>query len=137
MQLTNEFNDIRQWAKSRGLYQAGDVKTQLVKLQEEVGELSKAVLADNRSEIIDAIGDCVIVLTNLAHLAEQHFGERCTTCRGLVCGNNNQSDEGGSRPLIECKDCGSMDIETCIIKAFNEIKDRVGKMNNGTFVKNK
>ena len=40
---------------------------QYVKLQEEAGELAKALLKDDQPEVIDAIGDMVVVLTNLAH----------------------------------------------------------------------
>lgn len=62
----NIYNLIRQWANERGIYTSGDAKTQCLKLQEEVGELSSAILKNNKKEIIDAIGDCVVVLTNLA-----------------------------------------------------------------------
>ena len=63
------FEHIREWARERGIYDKGDVKTQLIKLQEEVGELAKSVLENNEAEIVDAIGDSVVVLTNLAHLS--------------------------------------------------------------------
>ena len=92
------FENIREWARERGLYEHGDTKTQLVKLQEEMGELAKATLEKDEDEIIDAIGDMVVVLTNLAHLNGLH-------------------------------------IETCIASAYNEIKQRKGKMIDGTFVK--
>jgi len=62
------FELIREWAKERGLYDKGDVKTQLIKLYEESGELSQAILKNDKEGIIDAIGDSVVVLTNLAHL---------------------------------------------------------------------
>ena len=62
------FRRIRGWAKERGLYKKGDSKTQYVKLQEEAGELAKALLKNDKPEIIDAIGDIAVVLTNLAHL---------------------------------------------------------------------
>lgn len=65
---TNVFNNIRRWAEDRGIYESGDVKTQFVKLQEESGELAKAILKSDKTEFIDAIGDCVVVLTNLAML---------------------------------------------------------------------
>ena len=68
MKLSHEFNSIRRWASSRDLHIKGDVKTQIIKLQEEVGELAKAILKNNDEEFKDAIGDCVIVLTNLAYL---------------------------------------------------------------------
>ena len=45
------------------------MKTQLIKLYEETGELAQAVLKDNKDDIVDAIGDAVVVLTNLATLA--------------------------------------------------------------------
>ena len=62
------FDKIRMWANDRGLYSAGDTKTQTLKLMEEAGEICRAVLKKDEPEIIDGIGDCVVVLTNLAHL---------------------------------------------------------------------
>jgi NTP pyrophosphatase (non-canonical NTP hydrolase) len=68
MELTNEFEPIRQWAKEKGIYEKGDPKTQFVKLTEEMGELAQSILKNNPEEFMDAIGDCVVVLTNLAEL---------------------------------------------------------------------
>jgi NTP pyrophosphatase (non-canonical NTP hydrolase) len=70
------FQQIRDWAQERGLYKHGDVNTQYVKLQEEAGELAKALLQDDQPEVIDAIGDMVVVLTNLAHQRGVHI-ETC------------------------------------------------------------
>ena len=92
------FELIRDWADKRGLYDKGDPKTQALKLVEEVGETCRAILKGNDMEAIDGIGDCVVVLTNLAEL----LGES---------------------------------IEGCIEQAYFEIKDRTGKMENGTFKK--
>ena len=64
----DRFDLIRNWAATRGLYDKGNSHTQYVKLQEEAGELAKALLDQDKDEIIDAIGDMVVVLTNLAHL---------------------------------------------------------------------
>ena len=64
----NVFDLIRQWADERGIYKNGDAKTQFVKLQEETGELARAILKNDQAEFIDAIGDAVVVLTNLAAL---------------------------------------------------------------------
>lgn len=108
MKLKNEFQSVRDWAKERGIYEKGDVKTQFVKLSEEVGELAKAILKQDEKEIIDAIGDIVIVLTNLTELAPIYKGDT----------------------IIE-----KMTIEDCINSAYNVIKYRKGKMNNGTFIK--
>lgn len=95
----DRFQKIRDWADERGLYDKGDTKTQFCKLMEEAGELGRAVLKDNQAEFVDAIGDMVVVLTNMAML-------------------------------------GGTSIETCIDAAYEEIKNRKGKMLNGTFVKN-
>ena len=94
----SHFDLIRKWANDRGLYDGGDPKTQALKLVEEVGETCRAILKQDEPEIIDGIGDCVVVLTNLAEL-------------------------------------NGTTIEECIAKAYNEIKDREGKMDNGTFKK--
>ena len=63
-----QFDLIRTWAEDRGLYAKGDVKTQTLKLMEEAGEICKATLKEDYDEVLDGIGDCVVVLTNLAHL---------------------------------------------------------------------
>tara|TARA_A100000172_G_C3002263_1_gene96732 strand:+ start:263 stop:772 length:510 start_codon:yes stop_codon:yes gene_type:complete len=97
--FNNIFDKIRLWAINKEIISKGDVKTQYVKLQEEAGELAKALLENNNNEIKDAIGDIVIVLTNLATL-------------------NNFT------------------IEECIESAYSEIKNREGKIVNGTFKKN-
>lgn len=95
----NRFDLIRQWASDRNLYDKGDTKTQFCKLMEEAGELGRAVLKNDHEQFVDAIGDMVVVLTNLAEL-------------------------------------GGTSIEKCIDAAYAEIKNRKGKMVNGTFVKN-
>ena len=69
-QYDTAFNRIRQWANERGLYEKGDAKTQYLKLMEEAGELGRALLKDNVEEQIDAIGDMVVVLTNLSELID-------------------------------------------------------------------
>ena len=101
-QIPNEnvFDLIRMWANDKGIYDEGDSKTQYLKLMEEAGELAEAILKEDQPEIIDAIGDMVVVLTNLARME----GHR---------------------------------IEDCVKSAYSVIKDRRGKMINGTFVKEK
>ena len=94
----NLYDLIRAWATEKGIYKTGDSRTQYVKLMEEAGELAQALLKNDETEVIDAIGDMVVVLTNLAKLR----------------GHN---------------------IEDCIASAYSVIKDRQGKMINGTFVK--
>ena len=64
----NVYDLIRQWANNKGIYKSGDSKTQYIKLMEEAGELAQAILKNDEPEVVDAIGDMVVVLTNLAKL---------------------------------------------------------------------
>ena len=68
MSAPSQFDLIREWADERGLYENGDTKTQALKLVEEVGETCRAILKEDFDEVIDGIGDCVVVLVNLAEL---------------------------------------------------------------------
>ena len=99
-----EFQLIRNWASERGIYDKGDLKTQFIKLTEELGELSEAILKEDQDELIDAVGDMIVVLTNLCYLSNSVFEK-------------------------------AIDIEHCIQSAYDVIKNRKGKMKNGTFVK--
>ena len=78
------FNKIRSWAETRGLYKSGNPKIQYVKLQEEAGELAKALLKDDQPEVIDAIGDMVVVLTNLAHQRGVYIEECIQTAYEVI-----------------------------------------------------
>ncbi len=69
------FDKIRDWAEYRGIYAEGDPKTQYIKLMEEAGELGRAILKQNKEEQKDAIGDMVVVLTNLAELLDMPIEE--------------------------------------------------------------
>ena len=64
----SQFELIREWASERGLYDKGDSKTQALKLVEEVGETCRAILKEDHKEVVDGIGDCVVVLLSLIHI---------------------------------------------------------------------
>jgi NTP pyrophosphatase (non-canonical NTP hydrolase) len=78
------FPKIREWAQERGIFDKGDTKTQYVKLMEEAGELAKALLKNDQPEIVDAIGDIVVVLTNLAHLAGHNIEDCIDTAYNVI-----------------------------------------------------
>ena len=96
--MQQTIKNIKQWAIARGLDKA-DPKAQMCKLMEEAGELAAAIGKDReREDVMDALGDCVVVLTIL----------------GMQTG---------------------CDIEESTALAYDEIKDRKGRMINGVFVK--
>ena len=96
--MNTTITNIKNWAVVRGLDKA-DPKAQMCKLMEEAGELAEAIgKGREKEEILDAIGDCVVVLTIL----------------GMQTG---------------------CDIVQATERAYDEIKDRKGRMINGVFVK--
>lgn len=56
-----------QWSQARGILENGKVVTQALKLGSELGELQDNV--GKGRLIVDDIGDCLVVLSNLAHLS--------------------------------------------------------------------
>jgi len=80
----SQFDLIRDWADERGLYENGDPKTQALKLVEEVGEIARAILKDDHDEVIDGIGDSVVVLTNLAELMGVSIEECIASAYGVI-----------------------------------------------------
>ena len=82
----SHFDLIREWANERGLYKNGDTKTQALKLVEEVGETCRAILKEDTAGAIDGIGDCVVVLTNLAELLDVRI-EDCIDAAYVVIAN--------------------------------------------------
>lgn len=92
------FDDIRMWADDRNIILGATSHAQFVKLAEEMGELASGIAKDRLEEIVDAIGDMIVVLTILSA----------------------QYD---------------VKVEDCIEHAWQQIKDRKGKMVNGIFIK--
>jgi NTP pyrophosphatase (non-canonical NTP hydrolase) len=105
MQLTFEFEPIRDWAHDKKIITEGNVFRQYTKFQEEAGELAKALCKNDKYEAIDAIGDVCVTLVSLAgQLAILH-----------------------NDPNIS--------MESCINTAYAVIKDRTGKSIDGDFIK--
>lgn len=87
---------ITQWHHDRNLIEGSTDKDQYMKLVQEMGELSDNICKGK--DIRDDIGDCLVVLINIAV-------------------RNNIS------------------IEECLEVAYNDIKDRKGRMVDGVFIK--
>ena len=63
------------WADARGILKNGKSVTQIGKLFEEGGELAGAVLKGKKDKIKDGIGDCLVVLNNVAKLEGTSLAE--------------------------------------------------------------
>ena len=87
---------VEQWHVDRNLIDGANDKDQVLKLQQEMGELSDNVCKGN--DIRDDLGDMMVVMINIMK-------------------RNNIS------------------MEECLQVAYDDIKDRKGKMIDGIFVK--
>jgi NTP pyrophosphatase (non-canonical NTP hydrolase) len=89
---------VVQWADQKGLIKPENAPKQFMKVVEELGELSSAIIKEDIDKEIDSYGD---VLITLIILAEQR----------------------------------NIDLKLALNLAYNEIKDRKGKMVDGSFIK--
>ena len=90
----NDFDLIRMWANERGLYDKGDTKTQALKLVEEVGEICRAILKEDHDEVVDGIGDAVVVLTNLAELQGVSIEKCINVAYNEICNRKGKMVNG-------------------------------------------
>ena len=94
--LSYFINNVIQWHKDRNLIDGSTDKDQVLKLMQELGELSDSVCKGK--DIKDDIGDMLVVMLNI------------TTRNGVT-------------------------LSECLARAWDDIKDRKGKMVDGIFVK--
>lgn len=118
---------VRQWGEDKGITgpnAKATTQTQFVKLLEEVEELNVAIAVPDHDEIVDAIGDCTVVLILLADLAGVRF-EDCLLSAYNVIKNrtgkivdgafvkDSPSDDDFNEPLPE-RTCTDGDVcESC------------------------
>lgn len=147
---------VEQWSKDRNLHTA-DPNKQRLKLWEEFGELNAAIARDNRDLIQDSIGDMLVVLiiycqqlsyTSVNRLFEfdienYDFLRKLDTSalidytayEILHLRNFIQSTNDIVNRLSAIAERYDMELEECLQSAYDEIKDRRGRMVNGVFVK--
>lgn len=147
---------VEAWSKERGL-NAADANKQRLKLWEEFGELNASIARNNRDDAIDAIGDMLVVMTIYC----QQVGYPKT--KGLFEVDVVLLEYYDRMSIIEILDQIAVGIlgtkttikgvqevitilanmaerldttlEECLQAAYDEIKDRRGRMVNGVFVK--
>lgn len=155
---------IEQWAEERNLIKGSSIKKQTLKMIEEFGELCSGVAKNKPDVIKDSIGDCFVVLTiinaqcrnestetnaNQSHLLEPtgHFGAhsideallRAAAKIGNFANKTTPPDDWDvnclSNYLFLVSKMANLDFLDCVQHAYDQIKDRKGKMIDGVFVK--
>ena len=156
---------IQEWAKERGIFDKSTPFDQLLKTHEEVGELIKACYDNDKPAIQDAIGDTMICLINYCYFKDMNFifhyekvyqmegSDSITQTTFAISANNILSElfdveykqeelylyAYSIEHILNCLHCIALSegttLEVCLNLAYNEIKNRTGKMINGKFVK--
>jgi len=147
---------VLDWSAKNGITINGKITTQTFKLISEKSEISEALLENSAVKLTDAIGDCFVVLINIAELARKELEKEnikynfditelkaCTDCGGNILKLDvlfgNFADDVGKgvidirdhiKNIAECilglADINAITLEEALGHAYNEIKDRVG-----------
>lgn len=156
--------NIIQLATDRGIFEHTTPVDQLVKTIEEFGELARAVNKQNRDALIDGYGDIMVTLIIGMHSCGldyflsrnsgsfPHDGKHPTEEKEIILLitaylGDLSADIAFNRayPIFCYGDTirvieyaihnHGLTVEQCLLAAWNEIKDRKGKVIGGTFVK--
>lgn len=150
---------IEEWAHARNLINGSDAKAQFFKLVSELGEWAGAVIIGDRDEVIDGIGDAFVVSTIMARQlgttvmeileigGVSGFKPFSDLAILVVLGNLGDALAKGQTEksqmylgalvfsLLKASSRHGLDINNCLSRAYNDIKDRKGVMYNGVFIK--
>ena len=152
---------IVQWAKDRNLILGSTPQKQFIKLMEEFGELCAGIARNDKEKIKDSIGDCFVVMvilnkqtnsnfdfTPLPYLARKGVDvwiEKCVARFASISEKINYTGKANRHLeydfayalycLIKISNEYGLTLESCVQVAWDEIKDRKGKMIDGVFVK--
>lgn len=155
--LQQLIKNIEQWAEDRNLIEGSTPQKQFIKLMEEFGELCSGIAKNKKDVIKDSIGDCFVVTvilkcqfkTNL-FIRPRSFNKNLDVSLILariardaaLIPRDDLSEQvqleiisGIIRNLMNISILLDVDFESCVQAAWDEIKDRKGRMIDGVFVK--
>lgn len=154
--------NVLNWAEDKSLLHIDNSQRQLAKVLEEVGETAGAFVKKEGLQVVDGVGDIfvtVIIISkqmelmfNLEKALEYSPPNKCDELTYLfnISGeiskisdriNTNTHEYAGFaiveiiRNLRGFCDLIEHDLEYCLDHAYNEIKNRTGKLKDGVFVK--
>lgn len=156
-------SNVQQWSKDRGIYEHSTAVAQALKACSEAGELCDAVIKGDREALVDAVGDVAVCLVNVqamtdvsldmayifddempvvdmhkcAAMIAKAVGEVCySSARGNKCEPVSDSLDAAFYGLYATCLVAELDFLHCCESAWDEIKDRKGRMvPGGAFVK--
>lgn len=150
---------VEDWSVERGLNNQDSGK-QLLKLIEEFGELVQGHLKNNIDQIKDSVGDMIVVMVifcqqenirtddifnNVEIFNPRHLKDADSCLKFILRHISQLVDRPHFWPqldlsaitdsLAKISNFYNLTITECLESAYNEIKDRKGKMVAGVFVK--
>ena len=152
---------IENWAEERNLINGSTPQKQFIKLMEEFGELCAGISKNKLDIIKDSLGDCFVVIVILAKQTNSEFDfeplplrgykgvdQWIEKCLGKFASISKKINYGGKYnrhieydlgyalfSLIMLASEYELSFLECVKGAWDEIKDRKGRMINGVFVK--
>lgn len=159
--LTQLIKNIENWAEARNLIEGSTPKKQFIKLMEEFGELCSGVSKNKIDVVKDSIGDCFVVMVILNKQTNSNFDfnplpylaskgidvwiEKCVAKFASISEKINYTGKANRHLeydfayalycLIKISNEYGLTLESCVQAAWDEIKDRKGRMIDGVFVK--
>lgn len=138
--------NVKQWARDRGIIPGSTVGAQLSKTLEEIGELWQAIAACDSEAILDAFGDIDVTLVIAGQLCERRdhesevivpptFGTLLSHVSFARDALDHYGVLGARNSLEGIANRHGIDIAHAREHAWNQIKDRTGKLVDGVFVK--
>lgn len=115
--MDDVLSKVIQWGLDRNIIQSSSLEAQIPKLAEEFQELKDAIEVHDVDAIRDAIGDMTVVLTIMAEIYGKTY-ESYSYVEPSIIDEDNESW-----------------LQNCLDSAYDEIKDRKGKLIDGVFVK--
>lgn len=94
--MSNE--DLKQavidWANNKNLINPANIKSQFMKLVEEVGELSEAINKNKPGQIVDTLGDIQVVLIILSEQLGYNYDNALELAYGVIKGRHGKMIDG-------------------------------------------
>lgn len=159
--MTTTYEMVVAWGESRGILASADPLSQLLKTIEELGELSRAVLKNDREQQVDGIGDTLVTIILVNEMlgglpieapdsSNENFSSKAwvalvSNCVGslgfwLAMGVEDEIHQGNLigesvTALTGLATSLGLTMQECLDHAYSIINQRSGSMVNGVFVK--
>ncbi|MBR7928236.1 hypothetical protein KBI51_08685 [Aerococcaceae bacterium zg-ZUI334] len=156
--MNNLVNKVIEWHEEK---QTNDIEKQALYLIAEFGEFVGAYLKNDRAEMIDGLGDTLVVLIGLAHWTGSELNWELELDRALPALSSNERIAFGTKILSSiqmnnvvlmqgCPDAFfnkflkdlhgvalslNLNLKECLQSAYGVISKRTGKTVDGVFIK--